>query len=375
MNSNQKVYVIDPNATISKDGAPEKTGTERTLYSPDSEAPQSPQRRRRSKGPFEEQGSPLLAFLSYLAGPYAILTTRHGRESRFWVVLAILSSTLAAVILARAGTIFAAPQGTGISFIIWLSLACLAAIAGFTTWAHAVFLIGRHKGHLLRKLPDYLRNPASAWILGLVMPGLGLHASEHPRRAAAVLLTICALAVSAVVLWQAPDLWHLSKTGILAGYGDVLEGILLVMGAVALFGAFVWIVQAFDGARLAGLRKEYAAEPHGDWAVVALVLAIAALLATFRPARVAETLDRFAVSMREDGMRVIPLYAAQAAMRMDRSQPQYTVRAIEINEALGRKGAALALRRDLEERWMPYERMQRLERWVIDNAVLRPEQP
>ena len=376
MNSNQKVYVIDPTASASQENGSGKMGSERTLYSPDNEGPQSPQkRRRRVKGPFEEQGSALLTFFSYLAGPYTILTTRHGRESRFWVVLAILSSTLATIVLARASKIFAAPQGTGIGFIIWLSLASLAAGLGFATWAHAAFLLGRHKGHLLKKLPDYLRNPGSVWILGLVMPGLGLHACEHPRRAAAVMLTICAMVVSVIVLWQAPDLWQLSRTGILVGYGDILERVLMVLGAVALVGAFAWIIQAFDGARLAGLRKEYAAEPHGDWAVVALVLAIAALLVTFKPARVAETVDRFAVSMREDGMRVIPLYAARAAMRMDPSQPQYAVRAIEINEALGRKGAALALRQDLEERWMPYARMQRLERWVIDNAVLRPEQP
>jgi hypothetical protein len=366
-----KVYVIDPKSAVEafiQKGGVAGRGIERTEYSPDDEGPQQASspwgaraKERRLKGPFEEQGSALLAFLSYLAGPYAILTTRHGRDCRFWVTLAILSSTGAAVLIARVGSLFAAPRGSGIAFIVWLLLACLAALAGVATWAQAAFLLGRHKGHLLRRLPGWLRHPATAGALGLLIPGFGLFVARHPRRAAMALLCVGALAVSVLVLWQAPDLWRLSRTGILFGYGDIVENMFLAMGALGAFGALVWIFQALDGARLAGSGGENPAGRSGDFAAVALIVAVAALLVTFKPARVAETLDRFAVSLREDGLRVIPLAAAEAAMRLDPSRPEYAVRAIALDEALGRPGEAEELRRYLAERWKPYERMLRLE--------------
>jgi hypothetical protein len=99
------------------------------------------------------------------------------------------------------------------------------------------------------------------------------------------------------------------------------------------------------------------------------------LLVTFKPAHVAETLDRFVVSMRQDGLRVIPLYTSYAAMRLDPSRPEYAVQTIELNEALGRPGEALAIRRDLAERWKPYERMLRLEAAVTESPVFGPPNP
>ena len=120
---------------------------------------------------------------------------------------------------------------------------------------------------------------------------------------------------------------------------------------------------------------ESPAQPHGDWAAVALIMAIMGLLVTFEPSRVAETLDRFAVSMREDGLRVIPLYASYAAMRLDPSQPSHTVQAIEINEGLGKQDAAFSLRRELAGKWKPYERMLRLEASLDGDAVVRPPSP
>lgn len=388
MAAKSKVYVIDPKSAVEaflQKGGVAGRGLERTEYSPDSEGPQqasksqgSRARVRRLKGPVDEQGSPLLAFFSYLAGPYTILTTRHGRENKFWVVLAILSATGAAVLFARANRLFAAPNGSGIDFIIWLSVACVAALAGFATWARGAFLLGRHKGHLLRKLPASLRHPGTAGVLGLVIPGFGLFVAQHPRRAAAALLSACAAVVAAIVLWHAPALWRLSQAGILVEHSEILERIFLVMGAGGALGALAWIFQALDGARLAGDRTEGTPVRHGDRAAAALVIAIAALLVTFKPARVAETLDRFAISLSEDGLRIIPLAALDAAMRLDPSRPEYVVRAIELNEAFGRPTAALALRRDLAERWKPYERMLRIEARggeLIDPEVFGPEKP
>jgi hypothetical protein len=383
-----KVYVIDPKSAVEallQKGGVAGRGLERTEYSPDSEGPQqasrsrgSRARGRRMKGPVEEQGSPLLAFFSYLAGPYTILTTRHGRENKFWIVLAILSVTGAAVLFARANRLFAAPHGSGIGFIIWLSVACVAALAGFAAWARGAFLLGRHKGWLLKQLPAWLRHPGTAGVLGLLIPGFGLFVARHPRRAACALLAACAAVIAAIVLWYAPALWRLSQAGILVEHSEILERIFLVMGAVGALGALVWIVQALDGARLAGDRAEGTSVRHGDRAAAALVISIAALLVTFKPARVAETLDRFAISLSEDGLRIIPLAATQAAMRLDPSRPEYAVKAIERNEALGRLTKAVAIRRDLAERWKPYERMLRIEAAAtepIEPPIFGPEAP
>jgi hypothetical protein len=382
-----KVYVIDPDDTAEsgmQKGRVGKRGIERSEYSPDSEGPQSsrPQgsrpKGRRASERIDEKGSPIFAFLAYLAGPYAILATRRGRESKLWVALAILSATGAAVLFARANKIFAAPHGAGIGFIVWLSVACIATALGFATWARGAFLLGRHKGWLLKRLPAWLRHPGTAGAIGFLIPGFGLFVAAHPRRAACALLAACATVVAALVLWQAPDLWRLSQAGILVGYGDILERIFLVMGAVGVFGALAWIAQALDGARLAGAGAEGPESRHGDWVTVALVLAIAALPVTFKPSHVAQTLDRFAISLREDGLRVIPLAAALTAMRLDPSRPEYAVQAIELNEALGRATKALELRRDLAERWRPYERMLRIEAAAtepVEPRIFAPEEP
>ena len=380
-----KVWVIDPVKSSMQKGRSGKMGIERTDYSPDDQAAGSgasgsrAQGRRKSER-VDEKGSPAFTLLGYLAGPYAILTTRRGRESRFWVMLAILSCTAAAIMVARADKIFSGPHGTGTIFLLWLFLACFASVAGFAAWARGVFLLGRHKGWLLRRLPAWVRHPGIAGIFGLVVPGFGLFIAEHPRRASCVIMTACSTAISALVLAQAPALWRLSQAaGPLAGQDYALEKIFLVMGAIAFLGALAWIVQALDGARLAGYRMDGgAAQPHGDWAAVALIMAIIGLLVTFKPSYVAETLDRFAVSMREDGLRVIPLYASYAAMRLDPSQPSHTVQAIEINEDLGKQDAAFALRRELAEKWKPYERMLRLEAAAtetIEPTVFGPMQP
>lgn len=398
--SKSKVYIIDPNDTAgsgTQKGRSGKRGVERTDYSPDSEGPQAstPQgsgprgsrpRGRRADERVEEKGSPLPTFFAYLAGPYSILATRRGRESKFWIALAILSATGAAVLFARAGTLFAAPHGAGIGFILRLSVACLAMALGFAAWARGAFLLGHHKGRLLKQLPAWLRHPWTAGALGFIIPGFGLFVARHPRRAACALLAACATAIAALVLRQSPALWRLSRTGILVEHGDVLERIFLVMGAVGTLGALAWIAQALDGARLAGYRAEVAPAAHGestsgrhgDWFTVALVFAIAALPITFKPPHVAGTLNRFAFSLREDSMRIIPLAATQLAMRLDPSRPEYAVQAIELNEALGRFTSALAIRRDLAERWRPYERMRRIEAAAtepVEPSVFGPEAP
>jgi hypothetical protein len=111
-----RVWVIDPVEPGAQKSRSGKMGFERTDYSPDDQAPGSGTsgsraRDHRKNERVDEKGSPAFTLLAYLAGPYAILTTRRGRESRFWVSLAILSCTAAAIMIARADKIYAFPHG------------------------------------------------------------------------------------------------------------------------------------------------------------------------------------------------------------------------------------------------------------------------
>ena len=306
----------------------------------------------------KEKGSPSLTVLAYMLGPLAILATRDGRRSKFWISVAAISIALLGFIIWRASAILSPGPRPGVDFFIWFLIACIATLAGFAAWARGVFLLGRDRGWHMRRLPQPVRHPGTAGILGLIIPGYGLFIAGHPRRAVCALVMACAASVSALSLWHAPALWRWNQAaGSLAMPSDALERMFLAMGAIAALGAMAWIVQWLDGVRLAGYRTGSDEGTPGNWAAVALLAALVAFFAMFHPTNLAETIDRFAVSTRLDGLRVIPLYASETAMRLDPSEPRYAVHAIEINDDLGRVDAARAMRRNLEERWKPYERM------------------
>jgi hypothetical protein len=305
-----------------------------------------------------EDGSPAFTVLAYLLGPLSILATSQGRQSKLWISMGIASVVLLELMMLRAKAIFAAPGGPGIGFAIWTLVACVTTVMGFAAWARGVYLLGARRGWHMRRLPGWIRDPGAAAVFGLVVPGFGLHVAGHHKRAAWALFGACAAVVSALVLWLAPGLWRWNQSaGALAPRSDALERVFLIMGAVGLIGAFAWIIQWLDGVRLAGYRTGRDEGAPGDWAAAALLVAIVAFLTMFHPAELAGTLDNLAVSTRLDGLRVIPLCASEAAMRLDPSQPAYALRAIEMNESFGRTEVARAMRQELDERWKTYEMM------------------
>ena len=312
----------------------------------------------------EEKGSSALAFLAFLAGPFAVLATLRGRSSKSWIWIAALSTALASalIVLREVGIFPRAGRGFGVGSLVWLLAMCVATLMGFTAWARGVALAGRIKAPLLRRLPEIVKHPASVGFFGFLVPGLGLHAMGAPKRAACALWMVSLIVISILVLWQAPALWqwNAARTG-LAFRSNTLEHVFLVMGALGLFGAFSWIVQALDGMRLAGQRPGREPRPQGDLAALALLASVIAFIAAFQPAELAGTLNRFGIAAREDGMRIVPLYASTAAMRLDPSRPEYALAAIESNESLGRTDRAEKLRDDLAERWNTYERSVRLQ--------------
>lgn len=366
MSSSQKVYVID--SVTSKS---DPRGKSSVVYAPGESPGRARGGRAGASGPsaradaemnrLDEKGSPALAFLSYLAGPLSILVTRRGRRSAPWVSLACVSCGAAAVLALRASGVIPASTAFGAGSFLWLAGACVAAVIGFTAWARGAYLIGRRKSALLRRLPAALRHPGAVGVLGFAVPGFGLHVAGRPMRAGCAIWSASLLVVSSLVLVNAPGLWrHSMNGGTLSPSPDDLEIGFIFFAAMGLFGAVAWIVQALDGMRIAAARPDGQLQPRGDLAAVALVVAIAAFVGLFQPADVARDLDRFAVAMHWEGMRLIPLCATACAMRLDPSRPEYVIHAIAMNESLDRLGDADALRDALAERWDAYAQTLRM---------------
>jgi hypothetical protein len=360
MSANEKVYVIDP---VSKSTLPGKTSS---VYKPDESAGggESPVGRRDSTRSakldrLDEKGSPALAFLSYFAGPLSILATRRGRRSRLWISAAGVSCAAAAAIALRAHGVIPGARGAfGTGDFLWLVGACLAAFLGFTAWARGVFLIGRCRSPLIKRLPGWMRHPAAALLLGHALPGLGHFAAGRTRRAPGARWTGWVIVVALAVLPQASGLWRWNLAGgMLTLPAERMELVLLAIAALGSLGSLAWLVQALDGARLAERLRGVEARSRGDLAALALLVAIAAFITMFEPAVLARNLDLFSAAASDEGMRIIPLHASTAAMRLDPSRPEYTLRAAALNESLGRIDRAEALRKDLAARWAAYARM------------------
>ena len=351
MSNESKVYVINPGKASEL-----KKVLERTVK-PAPETNTSGQSRSRTEHDENRSArdiSPPSVLLSYLLGPLAILATREGRTSRFWVALALGSVSVTMTLLLGWSHILSKFGERGIVILPMMLLASVSIITGFTVWARAICLIGRHRALLARNLPEPMRRPGLVGMLGFLFPGLGLLVTGHHRRAAFTVWVTGLFAISAFVLYRAAWLWSWNMgAGSEALQGTTLEHLFIVMGIVAAFGALVWIVQALDGARLAERRFVQNARPSGGTAAFALLSVLVLFLLLFEPASVAETLDNLAVSAQHEGYRLLPLHAELAAMRLDPSRPVFTVEAAELYDQLGEHESALALREELFERWRP----------------------
>lgn len=298
--------------------------------------------------------SPALSLLSYFLGPLAIAATRQGRKSSVWLVIAVAATAVSAIALWMWGSVFSRPA-TG-EFIdgAWIFVGCLAIIAAFTVWSHAVALIGHQRSTALRRLPGWIKRPWIAGPLGLLLPGLGLFITGHARRAALALWISGAALISTLVLLHAQWIWSWNEaSGAVAFAPHTLEYLFLALGVVVLFGVFTWIVQVLDGARLAGSRNTRQARVRGDVIAVALLASILIFAVSFEPGLISQTLDDFAVAAYSEGFKVIPLHAVRSAAVLDPSKPIYVLHAASIYEDLGRSGEARALRLELWDRWEP----------------------
>jgi hypothetical protein len=293
---------------------------------------------------------------AYVLGPLYPLLTRWNPSNIVWAVLGLVSlAGCVAVVLYRSQLLRRVEQ-SGLGAVPLLVLVSLITLAASTAWARALFVAGQRMQQ--RELLAALRHPSIVSIVSLIFPGLGLFASGHPRRGAYALWIFGPMAAAAFVLYHAPWLWKLNQ-GVEAGRipRTALE-VMFVLALVTLVGTFFsWIIQALDGARV--VSRATGRVSHGQAVALALLVAVLAFPFAFRPARVAQDLDRFAGAFRLEGLRLIPLVMELGAAKLDPREPLYTHRAAELYEKLGQRGQARELREALRAQWSAYAWTQR----------------
>ncbi len=293
-----------------------------------------------------QSGVPLI--LSYIAGPCSILATARGRRSKVWAGLAASSVILSiAVIWMWEKIPYWSMRGTPAGAAMLLA-AVAAVISGFSAWTKAVIQAGHYEGPRLRRSPGWIRKPLAAGLLGIIFPGMGLFVTGRARQAAVALWIACATVISVLFLISTEWLWNFNAyAGAFALNPDTLEHILIGIGVMAALGGLAWVVQALNGARLAGRVSSRKTVTRNSWAAVALLISVIAFSAFSRPAVIAEALDEAASAARGRGMRVIPLKLSLAAASLDPSRPGYVIKAIGLYEDIGDQATADLMRRDL----------------------------
>lgn len=358
MYKNGKTWVIDPTSKRKKLNGAEiqrEFGQPGTQQVDNHEGPSSSEAKVNIPGglSYQKDTAPFL-LLTYLLGPFAILITLEGRRSKFWVSVGIGSGIASVILLWVWNTISPRLEVGSVSSILLIFFASLAILAAVTTWVRAVLIIGRHRAILVSSLPVWIKRPWATGTFGLVIPGIGLFIAGYVKRAACALWIIGIALLSTFILSNAEWIWgwnRLSASEVIPSHA--IEYIFMGLAVVCVLGALTWIVQALDGARLAGDRSTRRGRNRSDLITVALLVAIVAFSVMFEPAFVAKALDRFAILKHQEGYQVIPLYAGRAAVHFDKSQPEYVLHAATFYDDLGQGHTARTMREELYERWKP----------------------
>jgi len=348
MSGPSKVYVINP-----RDPKVSANGNKLPEYLKSSAGgEETGQGASRARANEKQSGVPLI--FSYLMGPLSILATRRGRRSRFWAGLSIFSIILSFVVIWMwRGVSYWSTRENPIGAVMIL-VAVAAVISGFSAWSRAIVLAGRYEGPRLRRSPGWIRSSFAAGLFGIICPGMGLFVAGRSKRAASALWMACLTVISLLVLTRAAWLWNFNTyAGSFAVRPDTLEYVFIFAGAAVVLGGLAWVVQALNGARLAGRVANRKTVSRRNWAAVALLISMIAFSVLSKPAVVAEALDRGAAAAGREGMQIIPLHLSRAAVRLDPSQPGYVIRVIELYEEMGEEARADAMRRELIARIEP----------------------
>jgi hypothetical protein len=315
-----------------------------------------PKQKKTYDDPVPQMHSRWHIVFAYVLGPLYPLLTRWNPSNIVWAALGLVSLASCVGVVAYRSQILRRVEQSGLGVLPLLTLVSLITLVASTAWARALFVAGRRMQQ--RELLAALRHPSIVTAVSLVFPGLGLFASGHPHRGAFALWIFGPMAAAAFLLYHAPWIWKLNQSVDAGRVPRTALELAFMLSLVTVIGTFFsWFIQALDGARVVSRATGRAS--HGQAVALALLIAVLAFPFAFKPARVAQDLDRFAGAFRLEGLRLIPLALELSAAKLDPREPLYTYRAAELYEKLGQKGHAYALREDLRAQWSTYAWTQR----------------
>jgi len=292
--------------------------------------------------------SDFVSVISYFLGPFSILAAGKGRKSGFWLSILALSVLSFAVFGAGLLGWFDMDGSGAWVFQAWVGSAVAGVVLGAAAWSRGLVLAQRQSRPAFRLFPGFMRSPWGAGALGIVFPGFGLYSTGRPRRAAAAVWPAAFIALSAIILFNSKGLWNSAAGAQSYGYGGrFLEYVFITAAVLGFLGVVFWIFQALDGARLASCAGGGKARAGGDLAAAMLLISMIAFGLMFQNDYVAESLHARAGEMFDDGYRVIPVYIESAAVRIDRSRPEYSIRLMEFYEGVDETEKARTVRSDL----------------------------
>jgi hypothetical protein len=339
--SSKKVYVIDMPGERRTPPADLNADRDRAWSSDRIAAPQTP-----VSAPARPWGR--LATALFLGPIAAVLWLPTPRGRVRWLAI---SAVCLAIVVTLAGTGWPFLPGiveSSRGVLKWLIIAPTLGFALASVWARAFGLVMTNRKARLSAGMPWLRNPSVVGAAGLVVPGLGLLLTGHPRRGAFMFGLLAPLAAVALVLAHAPWLWaHRAAASNPGISGPVLEALFLLATGCAVLIALVWVIQALDGIRQAAPTPSPVAS---GLVSVSLLAAIVMFSVGFRPVTVAEQLDSVGARLQLNGWRVVPLVLSETASRLDPATPEYLARAAKLHAALGQDKAARARRVLLAER-------------------------
>lgn len=289
---------------------------------------------------------------AYVLGPLYPLLARWSFGNIVWAVLGLATAGACAALVVYRQQFLLAAEDARLGLLPLVGGVSAVIFVGFTAWARALAIAG---WRMQRRTELPIRHPLLVTGLGLVAPGSGMFLSGHPRRGALAVWMLGPLCASAVVLLYSPWLWRLNQQLTVGRIPrTALEGLFLAAAGLAVLGILGWFVQAMDGARHVARAAQRVS--HGQLVAAALLAVLVAFPCLFRPAEVARTADRFAIALRLEGLRLVPLALELGAARLDPAEPMYSYRAAELYERLGQRDRARALRQELEGHWSGYAR-------------------
>jgi hypothetical protein len=325
----------------------------------------------RQEDPAARQHSRWHIAFAYGLGPLYPLLTGWTFGNIVWALLGLLATGACVALVGYRSEFLARAQASGLGLPALLAGVSGVILIGLTAWARALAIAG---WRMQQRTPIAVRHPALVTGLGLLVPGSGLFLSGHPRRGAVAFWMLGPLAIGAVILLHAPWLWRLNQS-LSAGRipRSALELTFLAAALAVLGAGLSWMVQAMDGARC--VSRVTGRTSHGQAVALALLIAIVAFVGMFKPVQVGAMLDRFAIALKLDGLRLLPLVMELGAAELDPGQPIYSLRAAELYDRLGQRDRARELRHELDVTWNAYARTVQMDALAKAKTAQAPAVP